>query len=97
MTGRIILSPRAHGDMDEIWTHTVKHWGIDQAEFYIRQIGRDIDAVAAKPAIGRACPELRAGYHKYPSGSHVLFYRLIDGGIDAVRILHDRMDFRRHF
>jgi toxin ParE1/3/4 len=96
MTGRYTISPRAQGDLDEIWTHTVKHWGIDQAEFYIRQIGRQIEAVAARPLIGHACPEVRAGYYKYPSGLHVLFYRLIEGGVDVVRILHERMDFGRH-
>lgn len=93
MTGRHTLSPRAQGDLDEIWTYTVKRWGIDQAAFYTRQIARD---VAAQPMMGRACPDIRAGYHKYPSGSHVLFYRLIQDGIDVVRILHERMDFGRH-
>jgi toxin ParE1/3/4 len=46
--------------------------------------------------MGRACPEIRRGYHKYRAGSHVLFYRLIDGGIEVVRILHEQMDFGRH-
>jgi toxin ParE1/3/4 len=46
--------------------------------------------------MGRECPELRPGYYKYPSGSHVLFYRLITDGIDVVRILHERMDYDSH-
>ena len=96
MSGRHTLSPRAQGDLDEIWTYTVKRWGTDQAKFYIRQIGPNIETVAAQPTIGRACPEVRAGYYKYPSGAHFLSYRLIDGGIDVVRILHERMDFGRH-
>jgi toxin ParE1/3/4 len=96
VTGRYIISPRARGDLDEIWTYTTKRCGIDQAEFYIREVGKRIEAVAAQPAIGRACPEVRGGYYKYPAGSHVLFYRLIDGGVDVVRILHERMDFGRH-
>jgi toxin ParE1/3/4 len=96
MTGHFTLTPRAQGDLNEIWTYTVRRWGTDQAEFYIRQIGQNIETVAAQPMIGRACPEVRAGYYKYPSGSHVLFYRMIDGGIDIVRILHERMDFGRH-
>ena len=96
MTGRYVLSPRAQGDLDEIWAYTVKQWGIDQAEFYIRQIGRHVETVAAQPMMGRACPEVRAGYYKFPSGSHFLFYRLFKNGIDVVRILHERMDFGRH-
>jgi toxin ParE1/3/4 len=96
MTGRYTLAPRAQGDLDEIWNYTVGRWDIGQAEFYVRQIGRDIETVAAQPAMGRACPDIRSGYYKYPTGSHVLFYRLIAGGIDVVRILHERMDFGRH-
>ena len=96
MTGRYTISPRAQRDLDEIWTYTVKHWGIDQAEFYIREIGTRIAAAAAHPTIGRACSEIRAGYYKYPSGSHVVFVRQIEGEIDVVRILHKRMDFGRH-
>lgn len=97
MTGRYTLSPRAQGDLDEIWTYTEKRWGIDQAEFYTSQIGRDVVTIAAHPTMGRACSDIRAGYYKYPTGCHVLFYRLIAGGIDVVRILHERMDFGRHF
>jgi toxin ParE1/3/4 len=97
VTGRYTISPRARGDLDDIWTYTERRWGLDQAEFYTRQIGRDIVTVAAQPKMGRACSDIRAGYYKYSTGSHVLFYHLIDGGIDIVRILHERMDFGRHF
>jgi toxin ParE1/3/4 len=96
MTGRYALSPRAQDDVDDIWEHTVTRWGIDQAELYIGQLWQNIEAVARKPTNGRACPEVRAGYYKYRSASHYLFYRPIDGGIDIVRILHERMDFPQH-
>ena len=97
MTGRYVLSPRAKSDIDHIWNYSEKLWGAGQAESYIRQLQHSIEEVAACSAIGRACPEVRAGYYKYPSGSHILFYRLIEGGIDIVRILHERMDFGQHF
>ena len=96
MTGRFVLSPLAQTDLDDIWERTVLRWGLDQAEEYTRQLWERIREVAARPAIGRACPEVRPGYHKYPSGSHILFYRLIPDGIDVVRILHERMDYERH-
>lgn len=96
MTGRYVLSRRAQGDLDEIWDHTAERWGIDRAEVYIR-LWHDIQALAAQPALGRSCPEVRVGYYRYRSGSHFLFYRLVDGGVDIVRILHERMDFGRHF
>jgi toxin ParE1/3/4 len=96
MTGRFVLSPRAQTDLEEIWDYTVARWGLDQAETYTRQLWECIQAVAARPSIGRECADLRPGYFKLSSGSHVLFYRLITDGIDIVRILHERMDYDRH-
>jgi plasmid stabilization system protein ParE len=32
----------------------------------------------------------------YSFSSHVIFFRLTDSGIVAVRILQERMDFERH-
>jgi toxin ParE1/3/4 len=84
MTGRYILSPRAQIDLDEIWNYTAKRWSIDQAELYIRRLWQHIEA--AQTTIGGACPNVREGYYKYQSGSHLLFYRLM-GGIDVIRIL----------
>jgi toxin ParE1/3/4 len=96
MTGRYVLSPRAQLDLDDIWNSTEGRWGIDQAETYIRQIWQHIALIAAHPALGRSCDEVRVGYHKYPAGSHLLFYRITGDGIDVVRILHERMDFAQH-
>ena len=44
----------------------------------------------------KAMSEVRAGYHKYRAGSHFLFYRVTSGGVEVVRILHERMDFGWH-
>ena len=93
---RILLSPRAKSDLDDIWDYTATIWNIDQAEIYLRQIQHSIEAIADNPRLGRACDELRPGYRKHPAGQHVLFYRLTDAGIDVVRILHGRMDFSEH-
>lgn len=96
MKGRFALKPRARTDLEEIWEYTADLWGPDQAEKYIRQLQEDIQTVADNPAFGHDCEVVRAGYRKFPSGSHVLFYRLAEGGIEIVRILHERMDYGRH-
>ena len=96
MTGRFTLSPRAQSDLNEIWDYTEDRWGIDQAESYTRAIWQRIEALAANPSMGEDCSAVRAGYRKIPSGSHVLFYRVIGDRVDIVRILHERMDFERH-
>jgi toxin ParE1/3/4 len=91
-----VLSPRAQADLDEIWDYSARHWGEDRAERYVRDLWRGIEYVASDPRRGRSCEEIRAGYFKYLVGSHVVFYRLVPGGMDVVRILHQRMDFERH-
>jgi toxin ParE1/3/4 len=93
---RFTLSPRAQADIEEIWDYTVEHWNVGQAEVYLRKIKAAVEAVADDPRLGRSCDEVRAGYRKYPAGSHILFYRPTPDGIDIVRILHQRMDFERH-
>lgn len=34
--------------------------------------------------------------YRSTAGSHVIFYRLTQGGIDIVRILHGSVDFEQH-
>lgn len=47
------------------------------------------------PFTGGTC---RLGYRKHAVGSRTLYYRVAPGDvIDAVRILHQRMDVDRHF
>ena len=93
---RYVFSPRAQKDVDDIWEYTVEHWNVRQAEIYLRQIQRAIETVAAEPKIARSCNEIRPGYWKYPAGSHVVFFRMMDQAINVVRVLHSRMDFERH-
>ena len=86
------LSPLAQSDIEDIWDFTAERWNIDQAETYVRQIMEAIGVIADKPGLGQSCDDVRAGYRKWPVGSHILFYRVVAGAIDVVRILHERMD-----
>ena len=95
MKGGFVLTPRAQGDLEEIWDYTVDRWGSQQAEQYIRQLWQDIEALVQRPARGRKCPEVKPGYYRYPSGSHVLFYRREADEIEIVRIVHRRMDYEQ--
>jgi toxin ParE1/3/4 len=96
MTARYAFRPRAKTDLKGIWIYTEKRWGREQARAYTDQLRRHIEAIVAQPNSGQTCPEIRSGYYRYPSGSHILFYRLTLDGIEIVRILHERMDFMQH-
>ena len=91
------LSPLAAIDLSRIWDYSAEHWGVDQADRYVRQIGRACADLASGRKQGRSIDLVRAGYFRYPAGSHVLFYRWSTGGrMEVVRILHQRMDVGRH-
>jgi toxin ParE1/3/4 len=66
MTGRFVLSPRARADLEEIWDYTADRRGLDQAETYTRALWQRIEAIAAEPAMGQDCSDIRAGYWKIP-------------------------------
>jgi toxin ParE1/3/4 len=93
---RLVFSPRAQVDLDEIWTYTAERWDAEQAERYLRQVQQAAAAITQAPESGRRCDDIRPGYLKRPVGSHVIFYRVGADVVDIVRILHQRMDFNRH-
>jgi toxin ParE1/3/4 len=93
---RFVLSPRAKGDIDQIWEYSAQTWDADRADRYTRRIAEAVHLVAETPMLGRSCSHIREGYRVYPVGSHLLFYRLLDDGIAIIRILHRKMDIDRH-
>lgn len=93
---RYRLSPAAVEDLSEIWDFTQDRWDAAQAEIYIGEIRAAIERVAERPDRGRPCDEIRNGYRRYVTGSHLLFFVERDGGVDVIRILHQRMDPTRH-
>jgi len=92
----VILSPKAKLDLSDIWDYTLAEWGIDQAEKYVRELWAMIQNQASDHSTSVDICDVRNGYRKIRSGSHVIFFKLTGDGIDVVRILHQRMDFERH-
>lgn len=93
------FTPKARQDLDDIWDFTVEHWGIDQAEHYVRTIVRACHDLAAGRLSGREAGMVRKGYMTFRTGSHIVFFHSFDAGegdIEIVRILHERMDSSRH-
>lgn len=89
------LYPLALADLEEIWSYTATRWSAEQAESYHAGIVAVFEGLAAGSKQGRPS-DVREGYFKYAVGSHLVFYRHFQGGIDIVRILHQRMDVTLH-
>jgi len=93
---RVILSPLAQTDLQLIWLYSAENWGRKQADRYVGAIRQDIAKVAKRLETGNSENDLRQGYAKRLTGSHIIFYRIVDGDVDIVRVLHQSMDFDRH-
>ena len=89
---RATLSPLAAADIEAIWDYSATTWDDAQAERYVTRLRSAIEGLATHPRLGRPCDEVRPGYRKLSVGSHLLFYRTNDTGIEIIRILHQKMD-----
>ncbi|UJP08908.1 type II toxin-antitoxin system RelE/ParE family toxin [Microbacterium sp. KUDC0406] len=91
------LSPAAQRDLSSIWDYTLERWDESQAETDVLEIRAAIERIAAQPERGRPVDEIRGGYWRYSIGSHLIFFvERPGGGVDVIRILHQRMDPTRH-
>jgi toxin ParE1/3/4 len=90
------LSPAAQADLDAIFDHSVREWGLDQALRYTRELEQLCATLAKAPGQGADCGHIRPGYRRGVVGSHVVYFRVEPYGIAVVRILHARMDAPRH-
>jgi toxin ParE1/3/4 len=93
---RLRLSPRARIDLDEIWNYSARAWSVEQAEAYLDALGQTLALLTANPRLGRDAGDIRPGYLKFPTASHVIYYRLSERTLDVIRILHRSMDAGRH-
>jgi toxin ParE1/3/4 len=90
------FSQRAEADLKEIAAYTLRQWGEAQIMRYLDGLEACCQTLAANPAMGRACDDVRAGLRRMEHGRHVVFYRQEAGGILVLRILHRRMLPEKH-
>ena len=96
MTLKLRISTKAQRDLEEIWRYTLESWNGAQAELYVGQVRAALELLFINPGLSRTADEIRPGLRKYTVGSHILFVRVETSSIRLVRVLHGKMDARRH-
>jgi len=93
-----ILSKKASEDLIKIWYYTMNIWSEEQADIYYQNFIQSFEYIAQSPdSVGRSYDGVRTGYRGFRSGKHIIFYRILKNGkVRIIRILHERMDFRRY-
>jgi toxin ParE1/3/4 len=90
------LTNLAATDLSDIADFTIQNFGIEQARFYRDGFNNCFEILAENPQLGRSAADLAPNLRRYEHQAHVVFYLPEDTGILIVRILHQRMDFKRH-
>lgn len=91
------LSNKAVEDLDSIWLYTLETWSEDQADFYYHELVKACQDIANRPTyLDKEYQEIMPSLYGHHIYKHLIFYILVEDGVEIVRILHERMDFERH-
>lgn len=90
------LRAAAKQDLVGIAHYSEREWGREQRNVYLKQLDDAFAQIANNIEIGLRCDLVRPGYRKFPTGSHIIYYRVgRDDSVEIVRILHKRTDVSR--
>ncbi|WPL23866.1 type II toxin-antitoxin system RelE/ParE family toxin [Thiorhodovibrio frisius] len=67
-----------------------------QADRYLDELNEGMATLAENPRFGADCGWIRAGYRCLAIRHHIVYYRVTIARIEIIRILHERMDPKRH-
>jgi toxin ParE1/3/4 len=95
--GTAIWSPEALRDVDEIWNYHERVAGRNTAEKIAREIGEVVTTIEHHPLAGRSRNELRPGIRSLAARPHIVFYRVVGGVPEIVRVLDGRQDIEEIF
>ncbi len=95
--GTYRVTPRAVEDIKSIGRYSLKQWGREQRDKYLRNLEKRFSWLADNPYLGEHCPEIEEGYYFYPQGAHLVFYLICDDGIDIIGVPHKRMYLADYF
>lgn len=91
------LTPAAKEDLKDIARYTQLKWGIKQRNLYLSDIDKRMAWLAENPQLGKSRDDIKPHYLSFPEGQHVIFYREVKGNVEILGILHQSMDFKKHF
>ncbi len=88
MSGRIVRTPDAIQDLDDIWDYIAQD-SLAAADKILDQLQSRFEILAANPEMGELQPLLADGaYRRFCFRKYVIYYLPLKDGIVLVRVLH---------
>lgn len=93
---RLLLTEIARADLDSIRRYSARTWGEERTTAYMSTLRDTLKGLLRGTATARGRDDLRPGIQMAISGRHCIFFEADESRLLVVRVLHDRMDYRRH-
>lgn len=90
------LTNLAVTDLSDIADFTIQNFGTERARIYLDGFKNCFETLTENPQLGRSADDLAPKLRRHEHQAHVVFYLPEDNGILIARILHQRMDYKRH-
>ena len=90
------IKPEAESDLSKIFEYTATRWSIDQAEKYQDDLFAGMLLLTRQEELGKEYPYAKLPYRKLHINRHLIFYRVEVRTCLVIRVLHDRMDLKKH-
>ena len=87
------LTPRALGDLDDIWRFSAETWSIKQADRYIDELARIFETIAIMPTLARERNEFTPPVRIHLHESHLIVYTNEADHITILRLLGGQQDW----
>ena len=93
---KLILSPSAIRDLQDISSYTLLTWGKEQEDRYLKGLWGKLAEVQSNPESSRLREDLAKGCRSTRYEKHVIFFSFEGQTLQVIRILHGKMDLSNH-
>ena len=95
---KIRYSNKAVEDLTSIWDYTYTEWSEKQADEYYAMLIASCNRLLYPSIVSCKCyAEIADDLFGIKAGHHLIFYKRLDNDdVFVIRILHERMDIKRH-
>ncbi len=93
---RLRFTSKALQDFQDIHDYIAKD-NIDAASDFIERLQQRCNELCETPGIGRKRDDLAPRMRSSRVGDHLIFYRVLDGDLEVMHVLHGRRSLRKVF
>ncbi len=91
-----LFTTQADEDVLLVWNYIARD-SIQNADAFLDTMNERCQLLADTPQMGRARPDLGDEVRSWPLGNYLIFYRIVETGVEVLRVLHGARDIPTAF